>query len=49
VAVVKFLRDPVEVFGAVDAQVGDFLEVLVQQAIRVFVDAALPGECGSQK
>ncbi len=42
-AVVEFLRDPVEVGGAVHGQVAALGEVLPQSAVGVFVGATLPG------
>jgi hypothetical protein len=37
------LGNPVEICGAVDAQVRALGEILAQQPIGVFIDAALPG------
>ncbi len=39
----EFLSNPVEIFAAVHAEVGALRKVLAQQAVEVFVGAALPG------
>lgn len=44
-AAVELGGDGVQVLAAVDGQVGSFREVLPQQAVGVFVGAALPGAC----